>query len=163
MTKSSARSGRISYLILVVALFALALVLFLGKGASKSETVTSRADRIASEIRCPTCQGLSVKDSKAASARVIFSEIERQVEAGERDEDIRAYLVDRFGTSELLRPQATGIASIVWIAPVVFVVLAIALLGRVFLRRRPGRRRVTDEDRALVEAALGHPELDTGS
>ena len=162
MTKRSARSGRVSYVILVCALLVLVLVLLLGRGASKPETVTSRADRIASEIRCPTCQGLSVRDSKAASARVIFAEIERQVETGERDEDIRAYLVDRFGTSELLRPQATGIASIVWIAPVVFVVLALALLSRVFLRRRPGRRGVTDEDRALVDAALGHPGLDTG-
>ncbi len=139
---------------------ALALVLLLGRGTSKRETVTSRADRIASEIRCPTCQGLSVKDSKAASARVIFSEIERQVETGEKDDDIRAYLVDRFGTSELLRPQATGIASIVWIAPVVFVVLALALLARVFFRRQPGPRRVTDEDRALVEAALALPSSD---
>ena len=161
MTKCSARSGRVSYVILVCALLVLVLVLLLGRGASKPETVTSRADRIASEIRCPTCQGLSVRDSKAASARVIFAEIERQVETGERDEDIRAYLVGRFGTSELLRPQATGIASIVWIAPVVFVVLALALLGRVFFRRRPGPRRVTAEDRALVEAALGHPALDT--
>lgn len=154
MTTRSRRSAAVSYGVLVLAIGALVVVLVLGRGSSKPETVTGRADRIASEIRCPTCQGLSVKDSKAASARVIFSEIERQLESGEKDEDIRAYLVDRFGTSELLRPQATGIASIVWIAPVMFVVLAVGLLVRVFLRRRPRSRRMTADDRALVEAAL---------
>lgn len=160
MRTRSRRSAAASYAILILAVGALGVILVLGRGSTTPETITGRADRIGSEIRCPTCQGLSVKDSKAASARVIFSEIERQLESGETDENIRAYLVDRFGTSELLRPQATGIASIVWIAPVMFVVLALVFLAVVFLRRRPGTRSVTDEDRALVEAALaGSPEV----
>lgn len=143
-----------AYAVLGVALVALVLVLVLGRGTNGPQTTTTRADRIASEIKCPTCQGLSVKDSKAASARAIYSEIERQVESGESDADIRAFLVSRYGSSELLRPRATGIGSIVWIAPIVFVVLAVAGLIAVFARTRRVGKRATAEDRALVEAAL---------
>ncbi len=147
-------SARRSYAFIVGALALVAVVLFLGRGVSTPETVTSRADRIASEIRCPTCQGLSVRASKAAGARAIYAEITRQVESGEKDEDIRAFLVDRFGTSELLRPRATGIGSIVWIAPVVVVVLGGAVLINIFARTRRSTLSATPADRALVEAAL---------
>ena len=146
--------GRRSYAFVVGALAVVTLVLFLGRGVSTPETVTSRADRIASEIRCPTCQGLSVRASKAAGARAIYAEITRQVESGEKDTDIRAFLVDRFGTSELLRPRATGIGSIVWIAPVVVLVVGAAVLINIFARTRRSTLAATDDDRALVEAAL---------
>ena len=143
--------------ILGAALVALAFVLFLGRGTTGPETVTSRADRIASEIRCPTCQGLSVRASKAAGARAIYGEITRQVQEGEKDEDIRAFLVDRYGTSELLRPRATGIGSIVWIAPVVVAVIGAAVLVNAFARTRRHPPATTDADRALVDDALRAP------
>jgi cytochrome c-type biogenesis protein CcmH len=145
---------------IVVALAALALVVVLVVGRATnggSETTTQRADRIASEIRCPTCQGQSVRDSKAASARAIYSEVVRQVGAGETDADIRGFLVSRFGTSELLRPNATGIASIVWIAPVAFLVGALAFLVRIFLRTRTPSRSATNDDHLLVAQALADP------
>ncbi len=148
--------ARKSYAFIVGALALVALVLFLGRGVSTPETVTSRADRIASEIRCPTCQGLSVRASKAAGARAIYAEITRQVESGEKDEDIRAFLVDRFGTSELLRPRATGIGSIVWIAPVAVVVFGAAILINIFARTRRPTKQASDDDRTLVEAALAN-------
>lgn len=164
MTAAPARrSNSASFAVVGLAIAALVAILIVGRGTSKPETVTNRADRIAAEIRCPTCQGLSVKDSKAAGARAIYSEIERQVETGERDEDIRAYLVDRFGTSELLRPRATGIGSIVWIAPIAFVVVALVGLLRVFVRRRPTQRHATDADRTMVETALAKATGSTGS
>lgn len=144
-----------TYAMLATAVAVLAVVLFLGRGTAGPETVTTRADRIASEIRCPTCQGLSVRASKAAGARAIYAEITRQVGEGEKDEDIRAFLVGRFGTSELLRPKATGIGSVVWIAPVVVGVFGLALLIRVFTRRRRDpHEATTDADRVLVDTAL---------
>lgn len=153
---------RSSYAVVIGAMVILAVVLFFGRSDPATETVTTRADRIASEIRCPTCQGLSVRASKAAGARAIYDEITRQVAEGERDEDIRAYLVNRFGTSELLRPRATGIGSIVWIAPVVVIVGGVALLLGVFTRTRRAAHVATPEDRALVDEALGTDADQTG-
>jgi cytochrome c-type biogenesis protein CcmH/NrfF len=91
--------------------------LVVGHGTS-SNSVRARTDRIASDIKCPTCQGLSVKQSSAGPAKAIYAEIQRQVTEGQTDANIRGYLVSRFGTEQLLRPEATGVTSIVWIAPV---------------------------------------------
>jgi cytochrome c-type biogenesis protein CcmH len=154
MTEEHPRSSSRAWLVIGAALVVLVVVVVLGRGRSGPETVTSRADRIASEIRCPVCQGLSVRASKAAGARAIYAEITRQVEQNESDENIRAYLVDRYGTSELLRPSATGIGAIVWIAPVVGFLLGAAVLVRVFTRTRRRPVAVSADDRSLVDAAL---------
>ena len=156
---NAAPTSRRPWFVILGALVVLALAIGFGRGRSGPETVTSRADRISSEIRCPVCQGLSVRASKAAGARAIYAEITRQVEAGEQDADIRAFLVDRYGTSELLRPSATGVGAIVWIAPVVAFVLGGVTLAQVFARsRRLGQRRsVSESDRAMVNAALASP------
>ena len=151
--------ARRSWVIIAGALLVLVAAVGFGRGRPGAETVTSRADQIASEIRCPVCQGLSVRASKAAGARAIYAEITRQVEVGERDDDIRAFLIDRYGTSELLRPSATGVGAIVWIAPVAAFILGGVVLVQVFSRsrRRARRRTVSERDRELVEAALAAP------
>ena len=127
--------------------------LIIGRG-NAPVTAAARAERIASGVKCPTCQGLSVAQSKAGPARAIYSEITRQVAAGASDDDVRAYLVSRYGVSELLRPEATGAGSVVWIAPVTLLVLAVAGLAVAFRRWRPSGIAATDDDRVLVASAL---------
>ena len=139
--------------------------LILGRG-SAPVTAAARAERIASGVKCPTCQGLSVAQSKAGPARAIYSEITRQVAAGASDDDVRAYLVSRYGVSELLRPEATGAGSVVWIAPVTLLVLAVAGLAVAFRRWRPSGIAATEDDRMLVASALASssiPQADDGS
>ena len=142
---------------LVLAVLALAVVALLiaGRGDS-SDTIRARTDRIAGSIMCPTCQGLSVAQSKADTAQAIYTEIERQVKAGQTDAQVRAYLVSRFGEQQLLRPENTGIGSIAWIAPVVVLVVGLAALVRVFRRSRPSTEAVTADDRLRVAEALRH-------
>ena len=126
--------------------------LIVGQGTT-SNSVRARTDRIASDIKCPTCQGLSVKQSSAGPAKAIYAEIQRQVTEGQTDAKIRGYLVSRFGTEQLLRPEATGVTSVVWIAPVVFGVLAFAGLLFAFARWRPKSLvPLSDADEALVAA-----------
>lgn len=139
--------------------------LIIGRG-NAPVTAATRAERIASGVKCPTCQGLSVAQSKAGPARAIYSEITRQVAAGASDDDVRAYLVSRYGVSELLRPEATGAGSVVWIAPVTLLVLAVAGLAVAFRRWRPSGIAATEDDRMLVASALASssiPQADDGS
>jgi len=121
-------------------------------------TVAQRVQHIAGEVRCPTCQDLSAANSDAAAAKAVRAEIERRVEAGQSDGEIKAYLAGRYGGDILLRPPARGIGSLVWVLPVVALVLAVAGLAIAFVRWR-GRtldgERATAEDRALVERELG--------
>lgn len=93
-----------------------------------------RVEHIASTVQCPTCRGQAVSDSASPAAANIRLEIARRVEAGESDDEIRAYLADRFGDQILLNPPRSGLASLVWILPVAGGVAAVA--GLVFAFRR---------------------------
>jgi len=136
----------------VALLLVLVVALAVGRGRP-SQTVAARTERIAGSIKCPTCQGLSVAQSKAGTARAIYAEIERRVRTGESDDAVRAYLVSRYGEEQLLSPEATGIGSIVWIVPVAGGVIALAAVGWVLYRSRPSGSGASAADRALVARA----------
>ena len=75
---------------------------------------------------------------------------------GESKGQILAFLASRYGDGILLRPEASGVAGLVWVLPVALGLLAIAGVIAALRRWRvpPGAPPVTDEDRARVEAAL---------
>jgi len=136
----------------------LAVALMVGAVRGRSPSSNSqRIDAIAKTIKCPSCRSESVFESKAPSAEAIRNEIARQVGQGRSDAEVRAYISNRFGGDLLLVPSTTGISSLVWILPVVAIVLALAGLAMAFRRWRlaaAGQAGPTDEDRALVAAAL---------
>ncbi len=146
------RRSWLPYLVLAPVLV-VALVVGAGRGDGPV-SAQERVDRIAEEVRCPTCESQSVADSRAPASEAIRQEIRRRVDAGESDGAIRLFLVGRYGKDILLEPESTGVAALVWALPVVAVVCALAGLAYAFWRR--GRRRgarVSAEDRALVDEA----------
>ena len=125
------------------------------RGGSGPPTDTERVNRIADQVRCPTCRGLSAADSDAPAARAVREEILRRVQAGETDGAILGYIVSRYDASILLKPEGGGIAGLVWALPVAGLVAAVGGLGLAFRRwrARPGAA-VSPADRALVDEAL---------
>ncbi|MGI9033616.1 MAG: cytochrome c-type biogenesis protein [Acidimicrobiales bacterium] len=144
---------RWSWLALAVVL-AVALVIG-SRGRTGPLTDAQRAHRIATEIRCPTCRGLSAADSDAPSSSAIRDEVLRRVQAGQTDGQIRGYLVSRYGIDILLKPEATGVAGLVWALPVAALVVALGGLALAFRswRARPGAS-ISPSDQALVDEAL---------
>jgi cytochrome c-type biogenesis protein CcmH len=140
-----------------VALAAVVVVaLVIGAGRDKGpRTPAARVQSIAEDLRCPVCQGLSVADSHSPTAEAMREDIRRRVEAGESAGAVKAYYVSRYGEWVLLRPEASGVGGLVWILPVAALLLAAGGLSLAFRRwRRQPAMAATDEDRALVEAAL---------
>lgn len=139
------------------AALALVLVVALAVGSRSDSGPTTSADRvrhIAAELRCPTCRSQSALESDAEVSRAMRAEIQRRVDDGETDAEIRAYFVSKFGKDILLRPEGRGVSALVWILPVVALVAAIAGLVVAFRRWRPREVTVSDEDRRLVDDAL---------
>jgi len=136
----------------------LAVALVIGSGArSSSESASQRVDRIARDVRCPSCSGLSVAESDAPTAVAVRQLITDRVRAGRSDGSIETELVRSYGSAILLRPPASGVAAVVWVVPVVAGAAGVIALVVVFRRRRlrAGQEApVSDEDRALVEQAL---------
>jgi cytochrome c-type biogenesis protein CcmH len=124
-------------------------------GRSGPPTDAQRAHRIAAQVRCPTCRGLSAADSDAPAAQAIRDEVLRRVQAGQTDGEILGYLVSRYDTQILLEPRGKGIGALVWALPATAAVLAAGGLALAFVRwrARPGVR-VSPADRALVEEAM---------
>ena len=132
-----------------------AALFFGGRNEGGAPTPEARTTRIAQEVRCPTCEGLSAAESDTPASLAVRQEIRRRVDAGESDGAIRSYLVSRYGRDILLKPEATGVASLVWLLPVAAGICAVAGLALAFRRWRASpSREASPEDRLLVEQAL---------
>ena len=125
-------------------------------------TQQERIDGITKRLACPTCDGESVFVSQASAAVNIKNEVARQVAAGQRDdEQIVAFIEDRFGGRVLLVPRATGFDSLVWVLPVSVLVCSVAGLAATFRRWRREQGLVpSDDDRALVAPLLAEEPED---
>ena len=137
----------------------LALVLAgaLAVGASHRSGPATAAQRAASldaQLRCPSCDDVSVANSSAASAVAIRQLVLADANAGVSDQAIVAYLQSRY-PGIALRPSTSGLEGVVWFAPLAGFVLAAVLVGRLFWRKRSRDVHVhlEDEDRRLVAEA----------
>ena len=97
-----------------------------------------KAHELMLTIRCLTCQSQSIADSNASMAGDMRSVIRSRIAAGEDPEQIRAWLIERYGDWISYQPTAEPISWPLWAAPVLLLLGGGALaLGRV--RRRKGR------------------------
>ncbi|MEO7837243.1 MAG: cytochrome c-type biogenesis protein CcmH [Acidimicrobiales bacterium] len=135
------------------------IALFFGtRSAGGPPGPAARAAHISTEVRCPTCEGLSAAESEAPASLAIRKEIRRRVEAGESDDEVRSFLVGRYGVDILLRPASTGVAAMVWALPVAALVCSLAGLALAFRRWRARTLRegggASAADHLLVQEAL---------
>lgn len=139
---------------LALAAIVLATVVVAAGRGGDDPSPEARTRRIASGLRCPSCQGLSVADSPSGVARAIVADVTERVEAGESDAAIRAVYVDRYGEWILLSPSSEGIGALVWVLPALALALAAGGLVLAFRRWRSEPVLVAgDDDRRLVEQA----------
>lgn len=96
----------------------------------------ARARTITREVRCLVCQGESVDESQAPLAADLRKLVRARLVAGDSDEDVRDYLVERYGDYVMLRPPLGGAAIVLWLLP--FAVLIGAGYVVVRLRKRAG-------------------------
>jgi len=123
---------------------------------SGPSTAEERIDAIAQRLACPTCDGESVYESRGSASQAIRKEIARRVADGQSsDDEIVAAIDDSYEADLRLVPDSSGLESMIWIAPMVVAVGAVALLVVAFRRwRSDGSLTPTDEERSVVEKAL---------
>ena len=84
-----------------------------------------RYKKLSNELRCPTCQGLSVKDSDAGFSNSIKGKIRELMKKEKSDEEILEYFVERYGEWILRAPQVSGFNMVLWILPVFSITIAL--------------------------------------
>ena len=82
-----------------------------------------RTQEIASGLRCPVCQGLSIADSPSEMAVNMKAEVRSMVAKGYTREQIETYFVRSYGEFVLLEPKFQGVNALVWILPVAALLL----------------------------------------
>ena len=105
----------------------------------------ARAREIGKELRCLVCQNQSIDDSDADLARDLRLLIRERLEAGDSDEAVIAFVVERYGDYVFLKPPLKPATYPLWLGP--FAILGIAILVATFYLRR--RRRAALEPRTL--------------
>lgn len=97
----------------------------------QTDTEIEAATRqLASEMRCPVCQGVSIQDSPTELAQEMKSVIRQRLQEGESPAEVQAYFVDRYGEWILLRPEAQGFNLVVYILPVLGLLVGGGLVFR---------------------------------
>ena len=123
-----------------------ALVIGTGVLHSTPPTAAQRAAAIDADIRCPSCEDLSVAESSAPTAVTVRATVRQLADAGQSDGQIRQYLVARYGSSIVLDPPASGWSLLVWVLPLAGLAVAALAVGTVLYRRRGPIRTGTDGD-----------------
>ena len=155
---------------------AIAAILCIGASADPSERLRdpgqeARARHLFQQFRCVVCQNESIDDSDADLAHDLRQIVRQQVAAGRSDDQIKAFLVDRYGEFILLTPRLSLGNAALWFAPVLILVAGGAFFA--LRARRPAsfeaaltldeelRLRVLDEDDRLGAKPTDHGAKDT--
>jgi cytochrome c-type biogenesis protein CcmH len=88
----------------------------------------ARARAISRELRCVVCQNQSIDDSNAPLAHDMRVLVRERINLGETDDQIRAYLVRRYGNFVLLKPPLQIDTIVLWFSPFLFFCIAAALV-----------------------------------
>ena len=88
------------------------------------------------ELRCLVCQGQSIADSDAELAGDMRALVRERIAAGEKPEEVRGWLVDRYGAWVSYRPPVEPLSWPLWAAPLVLLAVAAWLVRGRLVRRR---------------------------
>ena len=105
-----------------------------------------RARSLFLELRCVVCQNQSIGDSDADVAKDLREIVREQMMQGKTNQEIREFLVARYGEFILLKPVFAWHTAVLWIAPVILL-----LIGGLFAWRAGRSRRALSVDEKLTE------------
>ena len=104
-----------------------------------------RFNALVSELRCVMCQNQSLADSNAQIAHDLRREVFDLMRSGRSDEEIRSFLVDRYGEFVLYRPRFGGHTVVLWLAPGLLLLAGAVVVVRI-VRARGGKALPPEED-----------------
>ena len=105
-----------------------------------SATLDRRTREVASELRCPVCQGESIQESPSELSQEMKALVREQLAAGRTPDEVKAYFVGRYGEWILLRPSTGGVnAALYWLPPLLLVagIAFVVMLARRWIRPAP--------------------------
>lgn len=87
-----------------------------------------RVNQLASELRCLVCQNQTIADSHAELAVQLKNEVRTQLAQGRSDDEVRDFMVARYGDFVLYRPPVSAATALLWAGPAVLLLIGLGLL-----------------------------------
>ena len=119
---------------------------------------------ISEEMRCLVCQNESLAGSRSDLANDLRRQIRILISEGKSDDQIRSFMVERYGDFVLYRPPVKPVTWLLWIGP--FVILGVGIAGLLmYLRRRNSSVPnivLTDADNQKIDALLNATDKKEG-
>jgi cytochrome c-type biogenesis protein CcmH len=152
--------------------FLIAICVFsLGNAFAKDATpladdpvTEQRLISISEEMRCLVCQNESLAGSRSDLANDLRREIRILIKEGKSDDQIRSFMVERYGDFVLYRPPVKPVTWLLWIGP--FVILGLGIAGLLMYLRRRNRSvpdvTLTDADNQKIDALLSASDKKEG-
>ena len=113
-----------------------------------SPGLEARYKALSQELRCPKCQNQNIADSNAPISRDLRAILHEQLEAGATDEEIIDFLVDRYGEFVRYRPGMDANTLWLWSAPLILLVMAVAVVVTQIRKDRDGQTISSNAERA---------------
>ena len=123
--------------------------------------VEQRLISIAEEMRCLVCQNESLAASRADLAVDLRKELREQIRQGRSDDEIRDFMVSRYGEFVLYRPRVKPLTWLLWGGPFVLMAGGVVML-MLYVRRRnraAGQASLSPDEASRADALLGEAEL----
>ena len=110
------------------------------EAAFEDPVLQHRYEAINRELRCLVCQNQTIADSNATLAQDLRREVREMIAAGKTDDEIRDFMIERYGDFVLYRPRMTAQNFLLWAAP------ALLLLGGAVAVVRVVRKRTQEAE-----------------
>jgi cytochrome c-type biogenesis protein CcmH len=145
---------RVVFIILML-VFAGAVI---AKEAAPNEdpAIEQRLKVLTEQLRCLVCQNETLADSRADLAEDLRKQIREQMKAGKSDQEIIAFLTQRYGDFVLYKPPVKSTTYLLWFGPFVLLIAGTAVLFRFLKRRREliSDKPLTAEEQKRAEEIL---------
>lgn len=97
-----------------------------------NEAMQGQYYHLTEEIRCVVCQNQSIAESNAPLAKDLRRKVHEQLLSGKTPDEIKHYLVARYGDSILFSPPFNRLTAFLWAFPFVLLICVFSYLARTF-------------------------------
>ncbi|MEL7273012.1 MAG: cytochrome c-type biogenesis protein [Pseudomonadota bacterium] len=145
-------------------LFSLALTAMLmgaaiAQEAKLAEPLEARAQNLFEELRCVVCQNQTIGSSDADVARDLRSVVREKLTEGMTNQQVKNFLVARYGEFVLMKPAFAWHTVVLWVAPFALLVLGGIMAWLSAKRRRTvSTAKLSADEEKRLEALLNTPK-----
>ncbi|CAG1021678.1 Cytochrome c-type biogenesis protein CcmH [Patescibacteria group bacterium] len=114
---------------------------------------------LVSELRCLVCQNQTIGDSNADLAADLRRQVYEMLQQGKSKDEILQFMTQRYGDFVLYNPPFKATTSLLWLAPVTFLVIGLITLIIVVKRKKTAQTETNSEQLNTARRLLDDSEL----